>query len=508
MEGDQVQMQSDLLALRQLYGLLQNIIGFGIPNISLENVGKLLDKKALQLLKNLLDDARQRLSKTSTAISQDRVVYSEVSKLRFSSNKKNQCQSRDPCDQKKPEFRIGNCSNDLSSSSCSTSLMMDKKLLSEFSKEVTDAIFEIDSRVLALQNLMMNTPAKNYNNSLTSETIFKEEKSFNYDETLSRQASHQPSQYFDIYKPRNRLESVSRHGTSYVHGLRVPLSQDQDDSAGTSWPSFGINQNNNPTARKASSATRRITRSGDYHHKIITRPTLLMDQQANQSRSNIVLSSDPSSSSESETKSNNSIASPTRSSTSSSSVRSSSSDDEQTQSSSSYSRSHIRINPIFSRRERDNSEKGIGRLRRIKNKLGLIFHHHHHHHHHHRGNNRKLLQRIFHAKNNNNNIKAHIGGVKDRKGTRKSVVKSSTDRKNVRHFHALVEGLMQHVGGRRRRRRVKKAGTGKLGEPKKRLGKGIGWWQRFGGRGGVKMVNRRGRVRVIRFANKTPKLKM
>lgn len=462
----------------------------------------MLDKKALQLLKNLLDDARQRLSKTSTAVSQDHVVSSEVSKLRFSSNKKNQCQSRDPCDQEKPESRIGNCSNDRS--------MMDKKLLSEFSKEVTDAIFEIDSRVLALQSLMMNTPAKNYNNSLTGETIFKEEKRFNYDETLSRQVSHQPSQYFDIYKPRNQLESVSRHGTSYVHGLRVPLSQDQDDSAGTSWPSLGINQNNNPTARKASSATRKITRSGDYHHKIITRPTLLMDQQVNQSRSNIVLSSDPSSSSESETKSNNSIASPTRSSTSSSSVRSSSSDDEQqTQSSSSHSRRHIRNNPIFSRRERDNSEKGVGRLRRIKNKLGLIFHHHHHHHHHHhdhhRGNNWKPLQRIFHPKNNNN-VKAHIGGVKDRKGTRKSVVKSSTDRKNVRHFHALVGGLMQHVGGRSRR--VKKAGTDKLGEPKKRLGKGIGWWQRFGGRGGVKMVNRRGRVRVMRLANKTPKLKM
>ena len=31
-------LKSDLHDLRQLYGLLQSIIGYGIPNISIENV--------------------------------------------------------------------------------------------------------------------------------------------------------------------------------------------------------------------------------------------------------------------------------------------------------------------------------------------------------------------------------------------------------------------------------------------------------------------------------------
>lgn len=378
----------------------------------------------------------------------------------------------------------------------------------EFSKEVVKAIAEIDSRISDLQLMTMN-PVK-YCNEPPSRQASQPTVLGRNDEYLSKNVLKNNQTLSKLGSQPNGNQTSQ--GTSYVQGLRLPdLSQDEHDS-GTS-PPFGVIQNH-PTARKASSTTTRktITRRVSLimpppdhdHHKIIVRPTLLMNQQNNQRRK-----SDPSErETESETRPN-SISSPTRSS--SSATEDDDGSETNLQSSSSYSTLPIRTNTrktYFSRQERD-SEKGIGGLKRIKNKLGLIFHHHHHHHHHHHDHddrnrgNWKLLQRTFHPKTKalKNNYKHN--------GTRKSVVKSSNNNtkrgRDTEHFHALVEGLMQHVGGRGR---LKKPKAGKGGRNNRRLGKGIGWWQKFGGLGGMKMVNRRGRVRMVRFANKTPKLKL
>ncbi|KAK2662875.1 hypothetical protein Ddye_001449 [Dipteronia dyeriana] len=167
---------------------------------------------------------------------------------------------------------------------------------------------------------------------------------------------------------------------------------------------------------------------------------------------------------------------------------SSSSVSDQSNSSSSHYRSYHHQNP----------DKAIGRLRRIKNKLGLIFHHHHHHHHHHydhQGNDDdsdhhskvsrtkhstwKNLRNVFHHKNINQ---------KDDK-----LRKLTPHENQVKHFNKLVGGL---------RKQVKHSKKSKLKPPSKegigRLrngGKKVQWWKIHKRHGGVK-VGKKGRVKL------------
>lgn len=127
------------------------------------------------------------------------------------------------------------------------------------------------------------------------------------------------------------------------------------------------------------------------------------------------------------------------------------------------------------------AEKEEGRLRRLKHKLGLIFHHHHHHYHHdhpppddneHGGRGRRerrhhrslgeLLGGIFHHK------RAAEGGQRRRppqQGQRNG------------YLHMLLEGLLRHVlrvGKRRKQRPPQVGGAGGRVAAKK-----LHWWQRI-----------------------------
>lgn len=103
-----------------------------------------------------------------------------------------------------------------------------------------------------------------------------------------------------------------------------------------------------------------------------------------------------------------------------------------------------------------NSKKTIGGLKKLKNKLGLIFHHHHHHHHHHHDDNDNgniqsykgprhsmwnHLQNVFHHKNNH----GMITNKKDEKTRRGAITKVLPHRNQVGQFHRLVEGLLRHI---------------------------------------------------------------
>ncbi|KAJ8769159.1 hypothetical protein K2173_000934 [Erythroxylum novogranatense] len=85
-----------------------------------------------------------------------------------------------------------------------------------------------------------------------------------------------------------------------------------------------------------------------------------------------------------------------------------------------------------------------GGLKKLKNKLGLIFHHHHHHHHHHHQHHRrsislwKQLQNKFHHKQKQKVTEKEAATQK----ARKALV---SNKHRVGHFHALVKGLMRHV---------------------------------------------------------------
>lgn len=144
-----------------------------------------------------------------------------------------------------------------------------------------------------------------------------------------------------------------------------------------------------------------------------------------------------------------------------------------------------------------NPNKPVGGLKRLKNKLGLIFHHHHHHHHHHHDNDNGRIQsyegprnsmwnnvqNVFHHKNKhliitNQNVKTKRGAI----------TKVMPRGNQVGQFHRLVEGLLRHV------RLSKKSKPSMHGHRQKKLH----WWQTLRRRKGVKLKNK-GRVKKTGF---------
>ncbi|XP_045815822.1 basic-leucine zipper transcription factor A [Trifolium pratense] len=164
----------------------------------------------------------------------------------------------------------------------------------------------------------------------------------------------------------------------------------------------------------------------------------------------------------------------------------------------------------YGHRSKGNPKKTVGGLKRLKNKLGLIFHHHHHHHHHHHldGDNGSThsyegprhsmwnnLQNVFHHKNKHGMITNH----KDEKTRRGAITKYSPRRNQVGQFHRLVEGLLRHI------RHSKKPKPSKNGWVKGSKNTAHGhrkkkphWWQILPRRRGVKLKNK-GRVKKMGF---------
>ncbi|KAJ6677929.1 hypothetical protein OIU85_008504 [Salix viminalis] len=124
-------------------------------------------------------------------------------------------------------------------------------------------------------------------------------------------------------------------------------------------------------------------------------------------------------------------------------------------------------------RSPSHKKKATGRLRGLKNKLGLIFHHHHHHHHHH---------------HEDNDV-------------------SSKKKQKAGHFRALVKGLMKHS----KHSKKSKPSKDGIGRQLGRIQNGHDnkhWWKMFQRhRRGVRLPNR-GRVKLgIPRKNKKPRLK-
>ncbi|KAB2085497.1 hypothetical protein ES319_A05G401500v1 [Gossypium barbadense] len=180
------------------------------------------------------------------------------------------------------------------------------------------------------------------------------------------------------------------------------------------------------------------------------------------------------------------------------------------------SRTHKLIHPTDSEPEKAEGRR-VGRLRKITNKLGLIFHHHHHHHHHrynhhdsgdrsHGAHTKSLwtpLHKIFHPRNRNEVDEGKL---------RKAKASNAPVKHQVGHFHALVDGLMQHLR-HSKQSKASKSGMGWLGKnqhKENRKVKQLHWWQMFQRQGGVKLPNRR-RVKVGFMSKKkqlrVPKLK-
>ncbi|CAL2257483.1 unnamed protein product [Prunus armeniaca] len=180
------------------------------------------------------------------------------------------------------------------------------------------------------------------------------------------------------------------------------------------------------------------------------------------------------------------------------------------------------------------TDKPVGRLRKLKNKLGLIFHHHHHHHHHHHGNVnsdddhghstwkhlRKMMLQGQKAKQGSD---GHQGG--EREGVKKSLLKLKTMSHNNKkqqqgHFHALAEGLLRHVRHSKKSNKLSKGGgigrlrhgphqSHQLGHARLNKKNKLHWWHMFRRHGGVKLPKaKRGRVKLGFTTKRRPKLKM
>lgn len=167
----------------------------------------------------------------------------------------------------------------------------------------------------------------------------------------------------------------------------------------------------------------------------------------------------------------------------------------------------------------------MGRLRRLKNKLGLIFHHHHHHHHHYQhdesdddgnssdmaevGHGRSLWRsvgKMFHpSSKGDRDCEDRI----DHGNLRRSVVKKVPNQHQIGHFHRLVEGLLSHVCHSKKSKRTK-AGNRRLRDRTrghdKKVVKRLHWWQKLRRRRGVKLPDK-GHVRLGFASKKKPRLR-
>ncbi|XP_023880101.2 uncharacterized protein LOC111992477 [Quercus suber] len=131
----------------------------------------------------------------------------------------------------------------------------------------------------------------------------------------------------------------------------------------------------------------------------------------------------------------------------------------------------------FKSGRRRSPKKSIGRLRKFKNKLGLIFHHHHHHHHHHHDDDENGQKMLHHRD-------VHVRAIQK---VKKSAVTSLPRKHQVGHFHGLMEGLLKHVQ-HSKKSKGSKGGITRLGNGPRGGKKKLHLWKMLRHRrGGVKL---------------------
>ncbi|GAB2277271.1 hypothetical protein Dimus_011977 [Dionaea muscipula] len=170
----------------------------------------------------------------------------------------------------------------------------------------------------------------------------------------------------------------------------------------------------------------------------------------------------------------------------------------------------------FKSNHRVEKVSGAGRLRRIKNKLGMIFHHHHHHHHHHHGYTEedevglaKSLWRLSLGKIFQHKVGTESEKKKVEDSRRRPVTKSIKRKQQGWHFHALVDGLMRHIRRPDKSKLAKEIvikRPGNIHRGGRKGVNGLSLWQKLHGQHGLKLSNR-GPVK-LRSKTRRPQLSM
>ncbi|GAB2218571.1 hypothetical protein Drorol1_Dr00001798 [Drosera rotundifolia] len=160
-----------------------------------------------------------------------------------------------------------------------------------------------------------------------------------------------------------------------------------------------------------------------------------------------------------------------------------------------------RITRSFRSNHHSGKRSRTGRFRRLKNKLGMIFHHHHHHHHDatnedEAGHPKSLWRHIgkmFRHKTERDLEKAKVQESRRPRPVSKSVLR----KQQGGHFHALVDRLMKHIRHSHKSKQGKDAiimpGNARRGGRK--VVNGLSLWEKLHSQHGVKLANK-GRVKL------------
>ncbi|KAF9623678.1 hypothetical protein IFM89_003710 [Coptis chinensis] len=140
--------------------------------------------------------------------------------------------------------------------------------------------------------------------------------------------------------------------------------------------------------------------------------------------------------------------------------------------------------------------KEIGRFKRFKNKLGVIFHHHHHHHHHHHNDDNITKAQVHHAASSDHHhsfwtyvgkMLHHTSGEGHEKSSSKAHKKNRGRAKphggnQAGYLHGLMDGLVRNVlhskKSKRSEKKMKRVGRINNHSDKKKIKK-WNWWQKF-----------------------------
>ncbi|XP_065858162.1 protein KOKOPELLI [Euphorbia lathyris] len=506
-----MEMQKDLQSLKSLYRILQTSANAND-----------MDEGARLLFKNLLDSARDNaLLATSKIISTGRSMSSNSCNsihsnvyMHNSRILEEQSSIRKPFSPHSVSVSVSEQNTKKRCRVCQQSKRQTKDESScDFSKQVSNSIKLIESTILSLQL------SSDISNPIKLESL--EEAAATATATSTRNwAENSPN----FLVPAQRNESPGYH---YVHGLRIPSIRDHH-GMNTADPSPKTSRNDSLTLpdknlgmlvkRRPSMQSRLDCAStANSHNQNLMEPMLLDESFAKkphvrqQQKMTIPYQqeSDVSSSSLQGSDVQSAVSSPTSSYSSTSQPETETShttpetSPEESTSDSSVTSSQSYRNTGGSSRKmhRKNPDKATGRLRRLKNKLELIFHHHHHHHHHNHGENE-----TNNAKDHRSSMWKHLGNIfhhkdKERMCEKQAVRKLKTlpvNKKQVGQFQALVKGMARHV----KQSKKSKVAKGRIRSHHDNRH----WWQLFhGGRRGVKLPNA-GRIR-LQVKGKKPQLR-
>ncbi|XP_022929165.1 protein KOKOPELLI-like isoform X1 [Cucurbita moschata] len=483
----------DLLALRELYILLLKSCLRDAPS-------ELLDERAQILLKNLLDDATAEvLEFLPKNMATDSGIF-------YKFLHKDDKQSK-PLDEKVvewmkpiPKRARGSASN------ATTDLIL---------QGISSAIRRIEHHILSLQRY--TSQSKRSHISYCGRSVLKGNETSNRQKVQSR-TDHSTISARQIkgllVGGQNAKAVVTPHCSEFVHGFRLPLSQGSKEGRKplavethlskqhklvnpmTLIDKCGGSVGSKATIRPRKKPSQsRVKKSQNSYGLMVMKPTLLDHPSREVRKEETQKKTHLATQHESEFTDSACSSSWTTQQTSESGTlddfSSPSHQDERPANSSETS--SIR----YSQGKKE-SKRAIGRFKRLKNKLGIIFHHHHHHHHH---NSHSFMwnrvRKIFHPTNNKK-----LTSMEDRyeKG-KNTAIRSECRTNQVGKFQAIAKELRSHV---RRSKALTKKDPWEMKCGKKGVKK-LHWWKLFRDRHGVRLHNK-GRIRRIRYVNKKPQL--